>query len=427
MNVAFLPDLSALTILIVLLFLLRRRHRHAQTDIWLIGLIVTLIEAVAHTFYAPVGIPNKILHVIVLDCYLIAGLIFTWTIGHHRLPTTVRRSYLFLNALPLVALNTVYGLNVRSVTPYLPIIAFGFVVGVSTSLYMRHRWLIASSQVCAWLCLDILVRHGDFRRAVYWSLCCMYCIAAINFQIRLPSKSTGRIAILIGFYTWALCFFLHPWLVNFPAYADIASHVWNLQKSLISIGMILVLLEEQVSSNRWLAFHDELTGLPNRRLFEDKLNFELGLSRRNNSKLAVLMLDLNGFKRINDSYGHQVGDQVLREVSRNLQTDAPNSATLARLGGDEFTMISYDCGSRTALDHLFSSIHSAVEKPLYVEGKLMLVTASLGVAIFPDDGIEASHLLRLADQRMYARKQATPIRSTSAQENSHQHRSDRTA
>src|SRR5580693_6081345 len=119
----------------------------------------------------------------------------------------------------------------------------------------------------------------------------------MNFQRRLARNSTGKLAIVTGFAIWALCLLLHPWIVQYREYADIASHVWNMQKSLISIGMILVMLEEQVSSNEWLALHDELTGLPNRRSFEDRLSLALDRSRRTNSSVALVMLDLNGFKK----------------------------------------------------------------------------------------------------------------------------------
>ena len=144
----------------------------------------------------------------------------------------------------------------------------------------------------------------------------MYAIAALNFQRRLERHSTGKLAIVTGFSIWALCFLLHPWMIGpLRRYADIASHVWNMQKSLISIGMILVMLEEQVSNNEWLALHDELTGLPNRRLFAARLTSAIEHADRRSTSLALVVLDLNDFKQINDSLGHVAGDQVLREVS----------------------------------------------------------------------------------------------------------------
>jgi diguanylate cyclase (GGDEF)-like protein len=181
--------------------------------------------------------------------------------------------------------------------------------------------------------------------------------------------------------------------------------VWNMQKSLISIGMILLMLEEQVSNNEWLALHDELTGLPNRRSFEDRLGCALDRSRRRNSSVALLMLDLNGFKKINDTMGHCVGDQVLREVANNLSEHVQRFDTLARLGGDEFTMIASDVREDKSLERLLEDVRRAVERPIIVDGHKMTVTASLGVATYPDDAPDAAGLLRVADQRMYLLKQ----------------------
>jgi diguanylate cyclase (GGDEF)-like protein len=191
----------------------------------------------------------------------------------------------------------------------------------------------------------------------------------------------------------------------YRAYADIASHIWNMQKSLISIGMILVMLEEQVSSNEWLALHDELTGLPNRRLFADRLTNAIDRSDRMRTRLALLILDLNGFKAINDTMGHQAGDQVLREVSAHLRRSVRASDTLARLGGDEFIVVATDLDINQSVDHFMESVRSALEKPILVEGQSMVVSASMGMAIYPDDADDSINLLRIADQRMYALKQ----------------------
>lgn len=404
MNYAFLPDLSALTILVVILFLLHRRHPQEQADIWLLGLFFTLVEATAHTFYAPFEIPNAVLHVVVLDCYVVAGLIFNWGAGKHRQSRLVRLLYISLNAVPLLAVSTIYGLNIRIAPPYFPAVALGLVVGVATSIYLRRSVLYAALYAAGWLTMGFLIHWGDYRYAVYWSICCIYTIATVNFYRRLPHDSTGRLAILTGFTIWSLCFLAHPWIVMHRGYADIASHVWNLQKSLISMGMILVMLEEQVSNNQWLALHDELTGLPNRRLFSDRLTGAIERSRRTQGNLAVFLLDLNGFKAINDSVGHQAGDQVLREISNNLRECAHFFDGLARLGGDEFTMVATDLTMGRSVYFFEEIIRRAVERPIMVEGQPMVVRASLGVAVYPDDAQDVSKLLRIADQRMYGLK-----------------------
>jgi diguanylate cyclase len=404
MNYSFLPDLLALTILIVILLLLRRRHPQGRADIWLLGLFFTLVEAVAHTFYPTQGPPPRSLHTIVMECYMLAGVVFVWASGGYSLSSRIELQYLALNSLALLGVTTLYGLHVYSTVAYFACIAAGMVIGVASSLYLRHDWQFAVLHVCGWLAMGYVIHQGSYRNAAYWGLCCLYTIAAVNFQRRLAHYSTGKLAIVTGFTIWSLCLLLHPWIVQFRAYADIASHVWNMQKSLISIGMILVMLEEQVSSNEWLALHDELTGLPNRRLFSDRLSVAIERADRLHSRLALLILDLNGFKIINDTMGHQAGDQVLREVSSHLRKSVRSSDTLARLGGDEFIVVATELGVDQRADQLVASVRIALDKPILVEGRSMTVTASMGMAIYPDDANDSIRLLRIADQRMYASK-----------------------
>src|SRR5271168_4802493 len=137
MNYSFLPDLLALTILIVILLLLRRRHPQGRADIWLLGLFFTLVEAVAHTFYPMNGPPPKSLHLIVMDCYLLAGVVFVWASGGYPFSRNVDLIYLSLNAVPLLAVTTLYGLHIYSAIAFFTCMASGLVIGVTSSLYLR--------------------------------------------------------------------------------------------------------------------------------------------------------------------------------------------------------------------------------------------------------------------------------------------------
>jgi len=404
MNYAFLPDLSALTILMVILLLLRHRHSEQRADAWLLGLFITWVEAVAHTFYAPQGMPPSVLHVTVLSCYLLAGLVFIFAARDQRLSRHSRLLYLSLNGLPLLVLTTTYGLNLRVSHAYIPAVVLGLLIGPVSSIVLRRNWRYAALSVLAWASIGMLVSQGRFRQAVYWTLAGVYAIAALNFQQRLEARSTGRLAIVTGFSIWALFFILHPWIVTHAAYTDIASHVWNMQKSLISIGMILVMLEEQAAKSQWLALHDDLTGLPNRRMFSSNLNKAIEHSDRRKTSLALVVLDLNGFKKINDSLGHMVGDQVLREVSTTLRKNVRAYDTVARLGGDEFIIVATDMADDSAAQRFADSIRHAIEQPIVINGQSMMITASLGIAIYPDDAKDEAKLLRLADQRMYLLK-----------------------
>jgi diguanylate cyclase (GGDEF)-like protein/PAS domain S-box-containing protein len=155
----------------------------------------------------------------------------------------------------------------------------------------------------------------------------------------------------------------------------------------------------------YMATHDALTGLPNRVLFNDRLTLALAQAHRHQQKLAVMLLDLDRFKDINDTLGHSVGDQLLRVVSKRLHRLLRESDTLGRMGGDEFLFLVPDI---TRLEHateVARKILVSFQEPFSVEGHELRTTASIGVAIYPDDGVDADTLLKNADIAMYSAKQ----------------------
>jgi diguanylate cyclase (GGDEF)-like protein len=396
----------------VILAMVRRRHSDTRADAWLLGLFITLIESLAHTFYAPEGVPSRALHVIVLDCYVLAGMVFNWAAADQRLERNKHLLYLTLNGAALLGLSTIYGLNQRYTGAYIPAIVVGAAIGVVSSVVLRRNWWYALAFGAGWSAVGALAYQHNYRAGVYWAVGSVYAIAALNFYRRLERRSTGRLAIVTGFTVWALFFITHPWMMDHYAYhADIASHVWNMQKSLISIGMILIMLEEQVSNNEWLALHDELTGLPNRRLFAARLTHAIEYCDAKKSCLALVVLDLNDFKLINDTLGHVAGDQVLREVSAILKKSIRGSDTVARLGGDEFIIVATDMPNANAIERFTDSIRSAIERQMMIGDKPLTVGASFGYAMYPNDAKDATKLLRLADQRMYFLKKR-PVGTT---------------
>ena len=155
---------------------------------------------------------------------------------------------------------------------------------------------------------------------------------------------------------------------------------------------------------RFLALHDPLTHLPNRTLFHDRFEVALRRARREREHLAVLYLDLDDFKRINDGHGHEAGDRLLCEVARNLERCVRSSDTVARLGGDEFALILVNSEPRELDGTIVNRVREAVARPLGVDGTALSVSASIGVAVYPVDGDDQESLLRHADTRMYSRK-----------------------
>ncbi len=154
-----------------------------------------------------------------------------------------------------------------------------------------------------------------------------------------------------------------------------------------------------------LAYHDALTGLPNRQLFVDRLDHALTRAQRTEEALAVLFVDLDHFKAINDSLGHAAGDGLLRAIAQRLRATLRTEDTVARLGGDEFTVLANGLTDPNDLLRLAQKIHSAIKVPVEIASRELTVSASIGVGLFPQDGETAEQLLRNADLAMYRAKE----------------------
>jgi len=154
----------------------------------------------------------------------------------------------------------------------------------------------------------------------------------------------------------------------------------------------------------FLATHDSLTGLPNRLLLFDRLDQAVKMSQRSKTKFALLFIDLDDFKNVNDSFGHAVGDQVLQAVGEALSSSMRVSDTVARLAGDEFAMILYDVRDVSDIAIVARKIAAALSKPIRVMDGDLTVTASIGVSLFPRHGTDPDALFKKADQAMYAAK-----------------------
>ncbi len=152
------------------------------------------------------------------------------------------------------------------------------------------------------------------------------------------------------------------------------------------------------------AMHDPLSGLPNRRMMEARLAEELETARARESTLALLYLDLDGFKLVNDTMGHAAGDSLLKQCAVRLRATAGATCTLARMGGDEFTILMTDLVSENQAEELGHSILATIQDPFLVEDNEVLLTASLGISIFPRHGFSATSLLQSADAAMYESK-----------------------
>ena len=153
-----------------------------------------------------------------------------------------------------------------------------------------------------------------------------------------------------------------------------------------------------------LAHYDRLTGLPNRALFEARLDEALAGVARGGAPLALLFLDLDGFKAVNDTHGHSIGDLLLQRVAERLARSVRAGDTAARLAGDEFTVLLPGIGNPGNAAAVARKIVAALEEPFSLDGRRVALSASVGIALSPDHGLQASHLLEQADAAMYAAK-----------------------
>jgi len=153
-----------------------------------------------------------------------------------------------------------------------------------------------------------------------------------------------------------------------------------------------------------LAFYDPLTGLSNRRLFKDRLNKAVAESKRRGDFIALLFLDLDQFKRINDSLGHDAGDQLLVEIARRLEHSVRETDTVSRIGGDEFTVLLSDIDSSHGVRHIAEKILTGLCKPIMLKNQEIINTVSIGITLAPTDGDDANTLMRNADMAMYQAK-----------------------
>ncbi|HEX6295076.1 MAG TPA: EAL domain-containing protein [Burkholderiales bacterium] len=164
-------------------------------------------------------------------------------------------------------------------------------------------------------------------------------------------------------------------------------------------------LQDAQARAQYLADHDPLTGLPNRRLLEDRLTQALALGQRHRSQTAVMFVDLDRFKTINDSLGHAVGDALLKEVAGRLAAQLRTGDTICRIGGDEFVVVLPEIKRSSDLAQVAQKVIEQLSQPVVIEEREVIVTPSIGIAVFPDDGRDAESLIRNADAAMYHAKE----------------------
>ena len=250
--------------------------------------------------------------------------------------------------------------------------------------------------------------------------------AAIAFLIggiaitRAPriARGIGRRVVMLAFFGLSaqqvhfLALTLRPATRgSYPLYLSSLGFVDVMLYVALAMGLVIWLLEEERQATmdaaariEQIAYHDSLTGLPNRQLFLNQLGMALHHARRNDTMCAVLFLDLDRFKVVNDSLGHAAGDAVLQTVAERIRSTIRGEDSVTRLGGDEFAVLGTEIHGPDDAVLLAERIIAAVKRPIIVDGQELFVTTSLGISIFPADATDPENLLKTADAAMYRAK-----------------------
>lgn len=403
-----IPDLAAVALLTCAFASVARRGQTSFSGRWLIGWILIVLHFAAFTFLAAPGIWGILAADIGLASLTGAGVLFM----HASVPYRRRLSSRWM-LLALLGTNTLY-VCLIDISPAadwaLNPAAFLFgaaplALALAAMSRFQHplRWFIVSLY-CALSIFLLFVQHrpgngGELAlNAVLFTVffgCCLH------FWYAYRRATAGAFITIAGFFAWAMVFVVAPLMEAFLPKVQIESEVWNLPKYVVAVGMILLLLEDQIEHNKYLALHDELTGLPNRRLFLDRLTASVERARRTGTKAALLVVDLDKFKQVNDTLGHHAGDLLLKQVGTIFTSRVRLTDTVARTGGDEFSIILEDTGSSVCASQVAGFLMQLLNEPLKVEGQAVWVGASIGVAVFPDDAADKEALCVAADLRMY--------------------------
>ena len=407
-----LPDIVAIGLLATAFASVARRSDSRVSGIWLTGWLLIALHFTAFLFLPAPGVWGLIADLVGLASLTWAGTLFMWASVPYRSQSSSRWML-----LTLICANTIYlcclvdGRSAWALNAAAVLLGAGpLAVALKAVREFRHplRWVTVSLYAILGAYL-LLVQHrprNGPELALNGVLFIVYFGCCVHFWYGYRRGTAGAFITISGFFFWACVFVAGPLADAYLPHLSVESEVWNLPKFVVGIGMILLLLEEQIEQTKHLALHDALTGLPNRLLFRDRLAISLERARRTGTQASLIVLDLDRFKQVNDSMGHHVGDLLLKHVATLLSGRIRRSDTVARTGGDEFTVILEAPTSGSDALHVGRSLLDLLKEPVLLEEYSVQIGTSFGIAVFPDDAAEMEQLCIVADLRMYENKRA---------------------
>jgi diguanylate cyclase (GGDEF)-like protein len=406
-----IPDLLAVGLLIYAFVSVARPAGGMMTRLWLAGWVCIELHFAAYSFLDLPGAGGIIAGIIGTAALVWCAELFCWSMdpqpeqwGSRLLFWAVSAVYTFyivLTSLPSAPKSLI--VVAASLFAIVPLTVVALTPGTQRP---KSRWIgvVINAALAVALLRWQFSAHGPDLQDVL-PLFVTYFVCCLQFGFSSQRRRTGGFVVtVLGLLAWSLVFPVSMVFDVFLPSVQVGAEVWNLPKYLVAVGMILLLLESQLKRNQHMAQHDALTGLPNRRLFHDRISKAMERARQRNAGAAVLAIDLDGFKAVNDTLGHHAGDEVLQQVAHLFTTYLRRIDTIARTGGDEFSVVLEGPITRCEATEVASTLKQLLETPMAVAGRTMQIGASIGVAMFPDDAQSPDHLSILADERMYKAK-----------------------
>jgi len=410
MHLSVLPNLVALTVLVLVFWAISRKASTERLKLWLAGWMLILLHFADQFVEADQGLWGQITAVGSLVCLILATVAFLISVSFSASHRRRQLELAIATAVPAIA-YIVAALQDAGNAYYYVIIALAAIAPVlacrsgfwqsKLKLFSGLSGVVVAAGLAAWA-----VHAGRPELGITVFLTTLNLSVAILYWLAYRRITTGVMTCVGGFVLWSAVFPVSVLLNLYVPSVRLEPEVWNIPKYLVAVGMILTLLEDQITTSRYFAYHDELTGLPNRRLLEDRLTKALALASRSGTKVAVLLLDLDRFKEVNDTYGHRGGDIALREVVAKLAPCIGPGDTLARSGGDEFTVVC-DVADLREAQALSTALESALAAPIRINDTEVQTGLSIGLALYPDNGSGPDELHAAADHAMYVAKRAT--------------------
>ena len=402
MDHSLLPEIFALSVFIVGFRPLARRVG-AHSNLWFLGWTLLSAYLIANLCGAAHSRLTSMLAESLLDA---VGLVFILAAANvpkrrisNKLMVAISLPFLLLTAIDTYQIHWLIAALADSTLFLLP--------GVYLWLRPRQRTL-PIVYVCAGLAVFGILMIPGVRYATHFTgrtaLAVIFLDAAYLYFISTPRNTRGVVAATGGFAAWGVSYpFAIVWAHLFPA-VKLDRMFLDLPIYFAVVGIMLTLLEEHVEQTERLAMHDPLTDLPNRRMFEARLIATMEEARINRTTVACLVIDVDNFKQINDTLGHNAGDQLLRALAVRLSWHMTPRDILARTGGDEFTALLAGVSDEHHLRFIAGAMMSAGSVPIIIDGKPVDLHISIGIALSPDHADDIDSLRRAADEAMYSAK-----------------------